>query len=56
MLFGVSVSSVVNCSQHWRATGSAAAQPMGGKRRDAMAPRREFALARLAEQPSLPLR
>lgn len=55
-VFGVSVSSVVKWSQRWRATGSAAARPMGGRRRDAMAPGREHALARLAEQPSLPLR
>lgn len=55
-VFGVSVSSVVKWSQRWRATGSAAARPMGGRRRDAMAPARDHALARLAEQPSLPLR
>ncbi|MEM9050277.1 MAG: helix-turn-helix domain-containing protein, partial [Pseudomonadota bacterium] len=30
--FDVTVSSVVNWSQRWRATGSAAAKPMGGKR------------------------
>ena len=29
-LFGVSVASVVKWSQRWRATGSAAAKPMGG--------------------------
>jgi putative transposase len=29
---------------------------MGGRRRDAMAAGRDYALARLAEQPSLPLR
>lgn len=55
-VFGVSVSSVVKWSQRWRATGSARARPMGGKRRDAMAAGRDHALARLAEQPSLPLR
>jgi transposase len=55
-LFGVSVSSVVKWSQRWRATGSAVARPMGGKRRDAMAAGRAYALARLAGQPSLPLR
>ena len=55
-VFGVSVSSVVRWSQRWRATGSAAARPMGGRRRDAMARGRDHALARLAEQPSLPLR
>lgn len=55
-LFGVSVSSVVKWSQRWRATGSAQARPMGGRRRDAMAAVRDYVLARLAEQPSLPLR
>lgn len=55
-VFGVSISSVVKWSQRWRTTGSTAARPMGGKRRDAMASGRDFALARLAEQPSLPLR
>jgi hypothetical protein len=29
-LFGVSVASVVKWSQRWRASGSAAAKPMGG--------------------------
>lgn len=55
-VFGVSVSSVVKWSQCWRATGSAAARPMGGRRRDAMATELEYALARLAEHPSLHLR
>ena len=55
-VFGVSVSSVVKGSQRWRATGSAGARPMGGRRRDAMAAGRDYALARLADQPSLPLR
>lgn len=54
--FDVSVSSVVKWSQRWRATGSAAAKPMGGKRRDVMAPARDYVLARLAEEPSLALR
>jgi transposase len=31
-LFGVSVASVVKWSQRWRASGSAAAKPMGGSR------------------------
>ncbi len=30
--FGMSVSSVVKWSQRFRATGSAAAKPMGGRR------------------------
>ena len=32
-LFGVSVSTVVRCSQRWRRSGSAAARPQGGARR-----------------------
>lgn len=54
-MFGVSVSSVVKWSLRWRTTGSAAARPMGGRRRDAMAAGRDYALARLAEQPPRPL-
>lgn len=56
MVFGVSVSSVVKWSQRWRATGSVGARPMGGKRRDVMAVGRDYALARLVAEPSLPLR
>ena len=37
--FGVSVSSVVKWSQRYRATGSAAALPMGGRRPFALAAR-----------------
>lgn len=55
-VFGVGVSSAVKWSQRQRATGSAAARPMGGKRRDAMGAGRAHALARLAEHPSLTLR
>jgi len=55
-IFGVGVSSAVKWSQRQRVTGSAAAKPMGGKRRDAMAAGRPYALARLAEHPSLSLR
>jgi len=55
-VFEVSVSSVVKWSQRWRSTGSAAAKPMGGKRRDGMVAGRDYALARLAGQPSLSLR
>jgi transposase len=54
--FGVSVSAVVKWSGRERATGSAAARPMGGKRRDVMAPVAEFVLARIAEEPSLTIR
>jgi transposase len=36
-VFAVSLSRVVTWSQRWRATGSTAAQAMGGRRRAAMA-------------------
>jgi transposase len=55
-LFGVSVASVVKWSQRFRATGSAAAKPMGGKRRDSLGREREWLLARIAAEPDLTLR
>jgi transposase len=55
-VFRVSVASAVKWAQRHRATGSAAARAMGGRRRDVMAAGRDYALARLAEQPSLALR
>jgi transposase len=55
-VFGVGVSSAVKWSQRQRATGSVSPKPMGGRRRDAMAVGRDYALARLAEHPSLSLR
>lgn len=36
-VFRVSVASAVKWTQRYRATGSAAARPMGGRRRDVMA-------------------
>ena len=54
--FDVSVSSVVKWAQRQRATGSAAALPMGGRRPFALAGERDFVLARLAEAPDLTLR
>jgi transposase len=54
--FGVSVASVVKWSQRFRATGSAAARPMGGKRPFALAGERDWVLARLAEVPDITLR
>ena len=54
--FGVSVASVVKWSQRWRATGSAAAKPMGGRRPLRLAGERAWLLARLAEKPDLTLR
>ena len=55
-LFGVSVASVVKWSQRWRATGSAAAKPMGGRRPLRLTGEREWLLARIAEKPDLTLR
>ena len=55
-LFGVSVSSVVKWSQRFRATGSAAALPMGGRRRNALGEQRDWLLSRLAEKPDVTLR
>ena len=55
-VFRVSVASAVKWTQRYRATGSAAAKAMGGRRRDVMAGGRDYALARLAEHPSLSLR
>lgn len=54
-LFNVSVSSVVKWGQRSRSTGSAAAKPMGGKRRCLLEPHRDFLLKRLDEKPDLTL-
>ena len=54
--FDVSVASVVKWSQRFRATGSAAAKPMGGHRPYALAGEREWLLARVAAEPDLTLR
>jgi transposase len=53
--FGVSVASVVKWSQRARATGSAAAKPMGGRRPYLLEGERDRLLARLAEKPDLTL-
>jgi transposase len=56
-LFGVSVASVVKWSQRKRATGSAAAKPMGRRDRPLIvAAERAWLLGRLAEKPDLTLR
>ena len=56
-LFGVSVASVVKWSQRFRATGSAAAKPRGGRHRPyALAGERDWLLARLAAKPDITLR
>jgi len=54
--FAVSVASVVKWSQRFRATGSAAAKPMGGNRPYALARERDWLLGRLAETPDVTLR
>jgi transposase len=54
-LFDVSVASVVKWSQRARATGSAAAKPMGGKRPYVLESERDWLLARLDEKPDLTL-
>jgi transposase len=54
-LFDVSVASVVKWSQRSRATGSAAALPMGGHRPNRLADERDWLLARMAEKPDLTL-
>ena len=54
--FKVSVASVVKWSQRFRATGSAAAYKVGGRRPYALAGERDWLLARLAEKPDITLR
>ena len=50
------VASVVKWSQRFRATGSAAARPVGGNRPYALSSERDWLLGRLAEQPDVTLR
>ena len=54
--FRVSVASVVKWSQRQRATGSAAAKPMGRQQPRSLAHQRDWLLARLAAVPDLTLR
>ena len=54
-LFDVSVASVVKWSQRSRATGTAAAKPVGGRRPYVLAGERDWLLARLAQKPDLTL-
>ena len=54
--FKVSVASVVKWSQRLRATGSAAARKVGGRRPYALGGERDWLLARLAEKPDITLR
>src|SRR5260221_10407889 len=55
-LFGVSVASVVKWSQRKRRTGSAAAKPLGGRRRMILASERDWLLGRIAAKRDLTLR
>jgi transposase len=56
-LFGVSVATVVRCSQRWRKSGSAAAKPQGGaRRRVVLKDERGWLEARLAEEPHATVR
>ena len=50
------MASVVKWSQRWRASGSAAAKPMGGRRPLRLTGERGWLLARVAEKPDLTLR
>jgi transposase len=54
--FKVSVASVVKWSQRFRATGSAAAKPMGRRQERSLAPQRAWLLARLEATPDVTLR
>lgn len=54
--FGVSVATVVKWSQRFRATGSAAAKAMGGKRPYALEAERDWLLARILQAPDITLR
>ncbi len=54
--FKISVASVVKWSQRFRATGSAAARKVGGRRPYALQGERDWLLARLTEKPDITLR
>jgi len=54
--FGVSVASVVKWSQRLRATGSAAAKPIGRAQPRSLAAERKWLMARLQAAPDLTLR
>ncbi len=53
--YDVSVASVVRWSQRARATGSAAAYPMGAKHPWILEPERDWLMARIGEKPDLTL-
>ena len=54
-LFHVSASSVIRWTQRFAATGSAAAKPMGGARRDVLGEQRTWLRQRLVDKPDLTL-
>jgi transposase len=54
--YGVSVASVVKWSQRYRATGSAAAKPRGGRKPYVLVGHRDWLLQRIGEAPDLTLR
>jgi transposase len=54
-LFQLSPSAVIKWTKQFDRTGSVAAKPMGGVRRDALGERRAWLRARLAEKPDLTL-
>jgi transposase len=54
--FGVSVASVVKWSQRFRATGSAAAKPMGGRRPWVLEGERDWLLKRIRDEPEITVR
>ena len=54
-VFAVSESSVVKWSQRFRATGSAAAKPMGGDQRSKLTAHRQSVLAIIEKEPDLTL-
>jgi len=55
-VFRVSIASVVKWSQRYRTTGSAAAKPMGGRRRHSLAAQEAWLLSRLSAEPDVTLR
>mgnify|MGYP005823323447 CR=1 FL=1 len=54
-LFQLSPSAVIKWTKRFERTGSAAAEPMGGVRRDALGDQRTWLRARLKEKPDLTL-
>jgi len=54
-LFKLSPSAVIKWTKRFDSTGSSAAKPMGGVRRDALGDQRSWLRARLKEKPDLTL-